>query len=420
MHKVSEVFVPGGLPKFTYNPREERKLEEKLSESKENLCKLVILTGLTKSGKTVLAQKIFPRNGAIWFDGGAFSNEEEFWLELNSKIGNFTEHSESKSNGGDASVEAGAEVEGGIVVVKGKGHLQTRISGFNEQGLTKTRRIGGKTAALQGLSEKHIPLIIDDFHFIPREKQGNIIRSLKSLVFDGLPVVFIAIPHRHLDVVKSEREMTLRTHKIDVPAWSIDELRRIPDSGFPLLNVDVSDKIKTTMAENAFGSPHLMQEFCRELCEENNIKETLNRKIILIDESILPQLFKKIAENTGKSVFEKLSRGPRTRTDRKPRILKNGKQTDIYGLVLHALAFIKPGIQTISYEDIRAAIKEISLTPMPQSNQVSNALEHMSKISTSDESSTPVIDWDENDGVLHITDPFFAYYLKWGADQFKI
>jgi hypothetical protein len=38
----------------------------------------------------------------------------------------------------------------------------------------------------------------------------------------------------------------------------------------------------------------------------------------------------------------------------------------------------------------------------------------MSKISTSDESSTPVIDWEKDDRLLHITDPFFAYYLKWG------
>ncbi len=34
----------------------------------------------------------------------------------------------------------------------------------------------------------------------------------------------------------------------------------------------------------------------------------------------------------------------------------------------------------------------------------------MSKIAISDESSTPVIDWEKEEKVLHITDPFFAFF----------
>lgn len=38
----------------------------------------------------------------------------------------------------------------------------------------------------------------------------------------------------------------------------------------------------------------------------------------------------------------------------------------------------------------------------------------MSEIAATDQSSTPVIDFDENDKLLHVTDPFFAFYLRWG------
>ena len=58
--KFSQVFVPGGFPKYTYNKRTEKKLEESLSQVKDNLCKLVTVTGHTKSGKTVLVRSIFP------------------------------------------------------------------------------------------------------------------------------------------------------------------------------------------------------------------------------------------------------------------------------------------------------------------------------------------------------------------------
>ena len=51
--------MPGGMPFFTYVPRAERKLEERLRAAADNLCKLVTAAGASKSGKTVLANKVF-------------------------------------------------------------------------------------------------------------------------------------------------------------------------------------------------------------------------------------------------------------------------------------------------------------------------------------------------------------------------
>jgi hypothetical protein len=39
---------------------------------------------------------------------------------------------------------------------------------------------------------------------------------------------------------------------------------------------------------------------------------------------------------------------------------------------------------------------------------------HMTTIAATDQSSTPVIDFEDADKRLHITDPFFAFYLRWG------
>lgn len=82
-----------------------------------------------------------------------------------------------------------------------------------------------------------IPLIIDDFHYLNRDFQGSIVRAIKPLVFEGLPIVFIAIPHRRYDAIKVEREMTSRIEPIQIPAWEIDELSKIAEEGYPLLNV---------------------------------------------------------------------------------------------------------------------------------------------------------------------------------------
>ena len=94
--------------------------------------------------------------------------------------------------------------------------------------------------------------------------------------------------------------------------------------------------------------------------------------------------------------------------------MKNGVEVDIYGLLLHALAHIRPNLVTLEYEDLRSAIREVSAQEIPQLHEVSRVLKHMAEIASTDESSTPVIDFDEEDKLLHITDPFFAFYLRWG------
>ncbi len=82
-----EVFTPGGVPTYTYNPRDSYNLEVKIMRAKRNLCKLMIVTGQTKMGKTVLAEKVYNRgNDSIWVDGGEISDEESFWDNIVSQL----------------------------------------------------------------------------------------------------------------------------------------------------------------------------------------------------------------------------------------------------------------------------------------------------------------------------------------------
>ena len=114
IHTMTDVFVPGGLPRLTYNPRDEHKLENRLEETKNNLCKLVMVTGLTKSGKTVLTKNIFPRSEVIWVDGGSFTNEDDFWAEINNQLGSFTGISATKSTSNTGTLEGSLEGGGSI------------------------------------------------------------------------------------------------------------------------------------------------------------------------------------------------------------------------------------------------------------------------------------------------------------------
>ena len=172
------------------------------------------------------------------------------------------------------------------------------------------------------------------------------------------------------------------------------------------------DSILSKMAREAFGSPHLMQEFCKTLCRKYNIiKKTMLRTTISINDNELEKIYTEIAQNTGRPTFDRLARGARPRSDRKERLLKDGAKTDIYGVVMMALKCLRPGMSRISYEELRSTIKEHLQESPPQRHEVTRVLDIITQISYNDSASTPVIEWNKEDSEIHITDPFFAFYL---------
>jgi hypothetical protein len=75
-----------------------------------------------------------------------------------------------------------------------------------------------QSCSVEGMRGFRVPLlIIDDFHYLPRDLQGSIVRALKPLVFVGSSIIIIAIPHRRYDALKVEKEMTGWIHPVDIP-----------------------------------------------------------------------------------------------------------------------------------------------------------------------------------------------------------
>ena len=379
----------------------------------DNLSKLLVITGPTKTGKTVLVDKIFPRDNSVWIDCGTVNDENSFWELIVEQLKEFTELEDQESE--SSAIENGADggIEGSIAVVKGKSNIHTNHTSVNETVHIKRRTSSNKIVALRGLQQERIPLIVDDFHYLDKRLQKNIVRAVKSPIMHGLPVIFIAIPNRKYDTVEVEREMTGRISTISMPTWEKRELMDIATVGFEKLNIIVPDEIISGMADAAYGSPFLMQEFCNTLCKHFEILEACIPEMSIPVDFDMVNIYHNLADNSGRPMFDKLKRGPRARSDRKQRLLKTGTKTDIYGVVMESLKNIKPGVESIRYEELRNNIKNILDEAPPQKNEVTRVLDKIARISYSDSSSTPVIDWQKEDNLLTITDPFFAFYLKW-------
>lgn len=412
--KVSHVFVPGGFPHVTYIPRSDYKLESRVAMARDNLTKLMVVTGPTKSGKTVLVDKIFPMKSAIWINGGLVSDDEQsFWDLIVDQLDLFTGVEHSDCQGSSSEVEGSISADGNLLLAKIGTHVGSKVGSDKATNSSLSRTVSSKVVAITKLTLSLVPLIVDDFHYIPKDVQKKLVRALKAPIMHGLPVVFIAIPNRKYDAVEVEREMTGRIENIEMPIWTEEELEGIAEAGFDALNVMVGKSLQRSLADSAYGSPFLMQEFCKALCMHCEIEESNDSKEYVSENIDLSEIFIDIAEHSGRSMFDKLKRGPRVRTDRIPRLLANGETTDIYGLVMNGLKSLQPGIEKISYDSLRSHIKGIMVDTPPQRHEISRVLDKIAEISYSDASSTPVIDWKKEDDVLTVTDPFFSFYLRW-------
>lgn len=415
--KATEVFISGGLPTVTYNPRTHLELEKKLIDYIDTGYKLISVTGPTKSGKTVLCTKLIPQEKCVFLSGGAISNENDFWESILNELD--IEIDDSISVGKSKTTEEGGEIEGGIDV--GLFKLGSKVGDKETHSDDSTRtsiKIRSlKLKALNALQEMNIALLIDDFHYIEQDLQRTIIRAIKQPIFKGLRVIILAVPHRAFDALRVETEMTGRVVQLPISLWDVQELKEIAIKGFHNLNVTCSDKIIERLANESYGSPHLMQEFCLRLCKINGITETIEGENIEIPEPNFTDFFTNIVSSiSSKVAFERLAKGPRQRADRVQRELSNGETVDIYTATLHGIAETGPKME-IAYEELRGSLKKVLAENIPQGHEITRVLSKMDEIAKEELHGEPVIDWDKENTKLYISDPFFAFYLRWAMKK---
>lgn len=407
--RPDDVFIPGGLPDATYVPREHLSLEEDLIDWLDGRQKpLLSVSGPTKSGKTVLIKKLVDNH--IYLSGGAIDTADQFWESICDELEVFTDHALSVNAGHSDSLSG--ELKGNA------GFVEAAVSGTDgksvDKGVTRGRSSSSRNAARKALKTAHRIVFIDDFHYIDTTEQLLIVRGLKDLIFDGLGVIVAAVPHRSYDVVRVEKEMTGRVAPLPVEPWDESDLVEIGRKGFEALGVNVEAAVIKRMAEESFGSPYLMQTHCLNLCKGNRVGGALKSRF---DAPDWHNFFERNASATSKSAFDLLKAGP-PRSNRNPRTLTSGVVTDIYGAVLHAISATGPRT-TLPYEDLRASLREVLSTDLPQRHEITNVLEQMTRIAKDEIEGEPVLEYDTDYATLHLVDPYFAYYLRWAPATLK-
>jgi hypothetical protein len=393
---LSKVFVAGGMPSHTYISRESHKLENDLKREIAEGYKIICVTGPTKSGKTVLCKQVLKEKTVVWVQGGQTQSSDDFWNHLIAEL-EIPYEKEFRSED---------ELTMGISYIF-EAKTSTKIGEAYKVSISSKKKI------LSFMIAHDIVLAIDDFHYIDKGLQKEIILSLKSEIFDGLIAILIAVPHRAFDAIAVEREMQGRFANINIKSWDESDLKSISDAGFSVLNADLSQSCRDTYAIEAHGSPLLMQRFCSRTCSRYEVIETQQkRKSINPSDEAVIEIFSDVSSQFGFPTYEALSKGPQSRSKRIDRPFKDKDgSADIYEATLIAVSNTGPK-EKIPYNEIRDELKKIiTEDKMPQKHEISAALKQMSKKAKDEISGEPVVEW--SDDYLYITDPFLMFYMRW-------
>lgn len=408
VHKTSEVFVVGAQPDLTYNPRDGRQLEQELDQYLDQSDgQALSVYGPTKSGKTVLVKrKLVPEDQAVWIPGASVKTVDDLWYRIADELGLATqvEVSHEKARGGEG--QAGVGVDLKVVSAKAGGKLATTTTSGVRSSHTKLI----ESLAWRGLKDLGMPLVIDDFHYASPDAVPELARAIKSLI-EFCKVIMIAVPHEASTAVRNESDMGGRVRMLEIEPWSEDELQFIAERGFSKLNVVDEGEIGATLARHSFGAPFLMQDLCREyVLSVLKLKETASSKVRITSQPDWPEFLYRVAKRMGSPMFEMLLAGPGSPRRREPHMLRNGDVTDVYGVVLYAVA--KVGKAKVSESNIDHVINR-DFETAPSRSAITTALSNMSKLAMDRRgNSDPAVAYKNS--ALHIMDPFLLLYLCHG------
>lgn len=392
--KAEDVFRPGAFPEYTYISRKsaisDLPYEFRLMQAIKVAGFLTSLVGPSKMGKTILCEKVIGFEHIVEISGADFDEDTDFWRLV--------------------AVKAGLSYEGQFSSEKTISETSDKYSKKEIFYLTKDKII-------EYYKNENLVLVIDDFHYAPEEKRMQIAQQLKDAIRRGFKAVVVSLPHRADEAIRQNSDLSGRLSLINMEAWEVDDLKEIAKVGFEKLDLQIEDAIAEQIAVESLSSPQLMQYICLNIC---TILEMNGSSCNSVKQDILETAYKYTTANFEYGdVVSLMKKGPNTRgKSRNTFWTKNGQEYDIYELIVKSIAD-NPPIMKLEFEDVKERIYRIVSNdckkPTPQA--IKESLTKLKELLDAREDIFKVIDWKE--GVLHILDPLFLFYLRWGGTEHR-
>lgn len=387
--KAENVFKPGAYPEYTYVSRNYEdtgiSYELRLKQALRTAGCLTSLIGPSKMGKTILCEKVIGFDNIVEVSGADFNGEMDFWAVVAAKVG-----------------------------LPYAGEITTEREAVEEQNTDRDSRnekfILSKDKVIQYYKENEKVLVIDDFHYASQEMQMKMAHQLKDAIRRELKVVVVSLPHRSDDAIRQNADLSGRLSLINIETWKKEDLKEIALKGFKQLHMSITEDVAEKLAVECLTSPQLMQYICLSIC---TLLEDKNGETVY--EELLETAYKFTTVNFNYyDVVNVMAKGPNPRGKRRNLYrTKNGKELDLYGLIVESFAKNPPEME-LDFESIYSRITKLieATVKIPDKQSVKTHLNNLQLILKEKEEIYRAVEW--KDGKVYILDPLFLFYLRWG------
>lgn len=417
LNEIGDVFKPNALPDHTYVDRRIDEYgdtyTEQLQKALLNPGTLIAITGASKSGKTVLCHKAIS-NTIIDLSASQIESREDFWNQIGEQL-ELPDEVQIKTSQSENDVEK-TQITGELSIKIAKINISAGKDNTGSKGNEISHRIlRSQSSMMKYIIDNDFVLVIDDFHYASEDIQLYIARTIKTYLINGLKVIILSLPHRADDAIRLNPDLIGRTSFIEIAPWSIDELKEIGLKGFPLLNIAIDDAVLEHMAVESISSPQLMQDICFNLAYrmEKNNATTVSREMVAVALRETVKKHKQVYSHVLKAALEGPAQGKNKRTHY---LLKNGRQVDIYMLLLISISSDPPEL-SLPVQEIQRRFSNLlaeNNAKQPRSIDISNVVKNIKNIMKERAKNLDTIDWKAK--TLYILDSFLLFYLRCSDD----
>lgn len=260
------------------------------------------------------------------------------------------------------------------------------------------------------LRQSRRPIIIDDFHRIPKNAQREIIMDAKGYLASGINFILVSVPDCAKSIVEDDNDFLLRTKAVRPPRWRADKLLKIAKTGFAALNVELDERSLRAIISEAFNNPFLVQHYCRAVCAKKKVFSTVKAggHTLACEKKEIEEIVTSTASEVA-SYFEK-----RVQLDGNVRLtLLSGRSITLQGLILASLTDVEI-TQDVGMVTIMRKVKKLTNKSEQSSINQTVILQASEALITQLQGQSPSdLTMGMNGKCLHILHPFFKVYLKW-------
>lgn len=376
--------------------------------------KHIIVYGSSKQGKTSLVKKHLQEEDYVKVNCSTDTDVIDIYKSIIRQLGvdmlsSYDDTSSTKGN-----VSGGLKMKFKIplmVECEGSGEVK---GGKSKEHVESYKTVEYNLALAQDISELLRALnfkkriVLEIFHYLQDDVQRRLAVDLR--IFEDYNILFIilGIWRERNRLSQYNGDLVDRVIEVPVEPWEPQDLKRIVETGLPLLNVSFEDVVDDIIS-SCFDSVGVFQEICKEACYACQIQETSEKLIYISKDNVTTAIQKKLVDYSSRHI--------RCLESFIEQTVKSSSEIPLYIPYYFVKVLLKEPFEQINKgikrRYLHEKIREIHHRPEDvRPSDIGYFLKNLVQNQLKKNISPPIFDFDLSTNSIKIIDSTFYFFIK--------